>query len=193
MAEEQKEFLKIIHTTSNEMLTLLNELLDISVIESGKLDLQRSMGSLNKLIADRIRINEVIAEKKNMTIQADLEQTTEILFDPNRIAQVFDNLVSNAIKFSPSGTTIYVTLKTSGDTIKVSVRDEGPGLSDDDRSKLFGEFQRLSAQPTDGEKSTGLGLSIVKKMVEAHNGTLSVESVLGSGATFIFELPLEKQ
>ena len=74
--------------------------------------------------------------------------------------------------------------------VKVSVRDEGPGISEEDRSRLFGEFQRLSAQPTGGEKSTGLGLAIVKKMVEAHNGILSVESRVGSGSTFSFELPL---
>ena len=193
ISEEQKEFLGIINTTSNEMLTLLNDLLDISVIESGKLDLQRTMGSLNKIITDRIRINEVIAEKKDMTIHADLDETPELLFDPNRITQVFDNIVSNAIKFSPSGTTVFVTMKKSGNNIKVSVRDEGPGISEEDQSQLFGEFQRLSATPTGGEKSTGLGLSIVKKMVEAHNGTLTVESVVGSGATFSFELPLEIQ
>ncbi len=113
------------------------------------------------------------------------------MFDPKRIAQVIDNLFSNAIKFSPHDLNIYVTSEMNNNMVKVSVRDEGPGISKEDQSRLFGEFQRLAAQPTDGEKSTGLGLSIVKKIVEAHGGTISVVSKLGEGATFSFKLPME--
>ena len=192
VTEEQKEFLKIINTTSDEMLTLLNDLLDISVIESGKLDIRLKRGSLKKLLEDRIKINKVIADKKNITIQSKLADTPDIQFDPNRIIQVFDNLASNAIKFSPRDSNIYITLSKKDKMLRVSVKDEGPGISEEDQSRLFGEFQRLSAQPTGGEKSTGLGLAIVKKVIEAHNGTLEVESEPGEGATFSFKLPMEE-
>lgn len=189
VSEDQKEFLQIIHSTSEEMLTLVNDLLDVSVIESGKLELQCQKGSINSLIEDRIKINKVIAKKQNITLHSDLAEIPESMFDPNRITQVMDNLISNAIKFSPHDLNIYVTSKMHNNMVRVSVKDEGPGISKEDQSRLFGEFQRLAAQPTDGEKSTGIGLSIVKKIVEVHGGTISVFSKLGEGATFSFELP----
>ncbi len=99
-----------------------------------------------------------------------------------------DNLVSNAIKYSPLGKTIWVTVQRQGPIVQFRVRDEGPGLTDDDKKKLFGKFQRLSALPTDNESSTGLGLSIVKQIVEMHNGQVWAESEAGQGSTFIIEL-----
>jgi signal transduction histidine kinase len=189
--EEQKKFLGIINTVSEEMLCLVNDLLDISVIESGNLDLQKRPASLNVLINDRIEINEIIAHKKNITLMAALQDIPEFEFDTNRIAQVFDNLVGNAIKFSPQGSTLYIYLELKNGMARVSVKDEGPGISEEDQGLLFGEFQRLSAQPTGNEKSTGLGLSIVKKIIDAHAGKIFVKSELGNGATFIFELPIE--
>lgn len=192
VSADQKEFLRIIHSTSEEMLAIVNDLLDVSVIESGKLELKYQKGSINSLIEDRIKINKVIADKQNITLLSDLTEIPEFMFDPKRIAQVTDNLISNAIKFSPHNLNIYVISEMDNNKVRVSVRDEGPGISKEDQSRLFGEFQRLTAQPTDGQKSTGLGLSIVKKIVEAHGGTTSVVSELGEGATFSFVLPLEQ-
>ena len=190
--EDQKEFICIINTVSDEMLILLNDLLDLSVIESGKLEIERVNGSLKDLIAERVRINKVIADNKDIAIHAEYMEIPDIMFDPKRIAQVFDNLVSNAIKFSPSGANIYISMSISVYEVSVHVKDEGPGISDEDQSRLFGEFQKLSAQPTGGEKSSGLGLSIVKKIVKAHGGKISVASNLEKGATFSFALPREK-
>jgi signal transduction histidine kinase len=103
--------------------------------------------------------------------------------------QVLDNLISNAVKYSPLGKRILVRVVNTDRAVRIEIQDEGPGLSEDDKSKLFGKFARLSARPTGGEYSTGLGLSIVKKMVEAMNGKVWCESELGKGATFIVELP----
>jgi len=188
--EDQKEFLKMINETSEEMLVIVNDLLDISVIESGHFDLDLRKGSLGAQVSDRIRINQIIADKKNITVQLDLQDTPEIMFDHNRINQVLDNLLGNAIKFSKSDQSIYVSLSKHNDTVTVSVRDEGPGISEEDQKKLFGEFQKLSAQPTGNEKSTGLGLAIVKKIIEAHEGTIEVTSHLGEGTAFSFTLPV---
>ena len=113
----------------------------------------------------------------------------KVLVDPYVMVQVLENLVSNAVKYSPVGKNIFVRLKKEAGAVRLEVQDEGPGLSAEDQKKLFGKFARLSAKPTGGEHSTGLGLSIVKKMVEAMNGKVWCESELGKGATFIVTMP----
>jgi signal transduction histidine kinase len=194
LTEEQNEFLGHINALSNQMLQLVNDLLDVAAIESGKLDLNVQCGSLLRILEDRIRINKVLADKKGITLASDLSPLAEFSFDPNRLIQVIDNLVSNAVKFSNPGTTVTITVSEKpskkGSLAMVSVRDQGPGISAEDREKLFGEFQKLSARPTAGEGSTGLGLNIAKKIIEAHKGSIWVESVPDQGATFFFTLPM---
>ena len=191
LTEDQKEYLTVINTTSNEMLFLVNDLLDIAVIESGKLELDVQPHSLTKLLRDRIRLSSVIAEKKGIVIGHEADAMPDVSFDLKRIAQVIDNLIGNAIKFSPAGSKIKVKSFIHGKIAGVSICDTGPGIPDQERSKLFNEFQRLSVQPTDNEKSTGLGLAIVKKIIDAHKGTIEVQSQVGLGSTFIFKLPLD--
>ncbi|MGO9951066.1 MAG: ATP-binding protein [Dissulfurispiraceae bacterium] len=191
LTDDQKEYLTIINTTSNEMLFLVNDLLDVSVIESGKLELDVQPCSLTKLLLDRIRLSSVIAEKKGIVISYEAEDLPEVPFDSKRIAQVIDNLIGNAIKFSPSGSKIKVKSFRHGKLVSVSISDTGAGIPDEERSKLFNEFQPLSVKPTNNEKSTGLGLSIVKKIIDAHKGIMEVQSQVGLGSTFIFKLPLD--
>ncbi len=192
LTDEQKEYLNIIHATSNEMLTMVNDLLDVSVIERGKLEIKPEKGSLKKLIENRIKINRIAADKKKIQIEFEHGELPEIEFDSPRIAQVIDNLISNAVKYSPPGSKIGVFAEIDGNAAKVRIRDEGPGISNDEQTCLFGEFQKLSAKPTAGEKSTGLGLAIVKKIIDAHGGALEVESGLGQGSVFSFEIPRDK-
>lgn len=189
----QHEFVSTIHSASQEMLTLVNDLLDVSVIESGKLHLGIRRASMQDVLEDRIRINRWHAEAKNIKLVDFLEETPETYFDANRVAQVVDNLISNAIKFSPPDANICVVMVRAegGLGIRVSVWDEGPGISTEDQVKLYGEFQRLTARPTGGEKSTGLGLAIVKKIVEAHGGIVEVNSRLNEGTEFSFTIPVE--
>ena len=191
LTADQEEYLSIINTTSDEMLSLVNDLLDVSVIESGKLELRTAPGSLKETLEERIKIIAVIAERKGIVIKLDAAPVPDAVFDNNRISQVVDNLVSNAIKFSPANSTIHITVAEAGNGVRVSIRDEGPGIPPEERVRLFGEFQRLSVQPTAGEKSTGLGLAIVKKIIDAHKGVLEVESEVGKGSTFSFFLPLD--
>ncbi len=189
LSEEQTQFVSMIHSVSKGMLELIDDLLDVSIIESGKLEIEPRKDNLKKLLENRIAISHFAADKKQIRIHADIPQLPEFPFDAKRIAQVFDNYMSNAIKFSPPQANIYVTMAEAGDMIRVSVRDEGPGISAEDRSKLFGEFQRLSARPTGGESSTGLGLAIVKKIIDAHRGKIGVDSRPGQGSTFSFLIP----
>lgn len=190
LTETQRDFVATIAGVSEEMLRLLNDLLDVSAIESGRLELRLERTSLRRLLEARIARDRVIADRKGITIATSLGESPDALVDPHRINQVIDNLVSNAIKFSPAGSRIGLTLSSGGRHALVRVSDQGPGVSEADRERMFGEFQRLSAAPTGGEKSTGLGLSIVKKIIDAHGGSITVESTPGSGATFVVALPV---
>ncbi|MEE8479772.1 MAG: HAMP domain-containing sensor histidine kinase, partial [Desulfobacterales bacterium] len=154
LTEDQHEFIKTIHSLSQDMLNLVNDLLDVSVIESGKLELKRQPGSLKVLIKERIRINSILAEKKQIKLHESLTTVPEVSFDYSRITQVVDNLISNAIKYSPLGSNIFVSLSQQGMKAQISVRDEGPGIEPEEQKRLFGEFQRLSTKPTGDEKST---------------------------------------
>jgi signal transduction histidine kinase len=189
--EDSRRYLKIITAACNKMLDLISDTLDVSVIESGELVLNLGIGSLADLVAERVQIFEPIARRKNIEIVKQFSNVEDSWFDPSRIAQVLDNLISNAIKFSPHGKQIFVSLKELNDLLIISIKDQGPGIPAEDQYRVFDHFQTLQAKPTDGESSTGLGLAIVKNIVDVHKGTISVESEPGEGATFAFTLPKE--
>jgi two-component system, sensor histidine kinase and response regulator len=188
--EDQKEFLSIIYTTSRGMLAMLNDLLDVSLIESGRMEMNKRLESLKKIVQDKIRVNSFQARQKQIAIHQELYDVPSIEFDSHRIGQAVDNLISNAIKFAPYGSHIYLILKQYGNKIKFSVRDEGPGIPKEEQHLLFSEFHRLSIRPTAGETSTGLGLAITKKIMEAHGGSIEFESSEGAGSTFCLVFPM---
>ncbi|GJL77256.1 MAG: hypothetical protein NPINA01_02450 [Nitrospinaceae bacterium] len=189
--EKQRDMLKKIFNSSDFMGALLNNLLDISKIESGKIELHKEVQDFNGLVNKQVELNRLIAQKKNIQLHFDPENIPPISFDTNAMVQVMGNFIGNAIKFSPPNTHIHVTTENLKNAIRFSVHDEGPGISKEDQQLLFGEFQTLSAKPTGGEKSTGLGLAIVKKLVLLHEGEVGVSSELGKGSTFYFTLPKE--
>jgi signal transduction histidine kinase len=130
------------------------------------------------------------AEAKLQRIHASAEDGCLVEGDEDWLRQVLENLLGNAIKYSPPRRSIFLSVARAGGSVRVEVRDEGPGLTEDDRAKIFGRFQRLSARPTGGESSTGLGLSIVKQLVERHHGRVWAESPgRGQGSSFLVELP----
>ncbi len=188
---EQKDMLGSIYNASTFMHALLENLLDISKIESGKIELDKQIGDFNLAVKQQVQLHQLLAKKKQITLHMSLNEIPPLRFDQNAIVQVMSNLIGNAIKFSPPHTNIFVATEHSANRIRFSVRDEGPGLSQEDQELLFKEFQRLSAKPTGGEKSTGLGLAIVKKLIHLHNGQVGAESTLGKGTTFFFSLPIE--
>ncbi|MBF0425989.1 MAG: hybrid sensor histidine kinase/response regulator [Magnetococcales bacterium] len=185
LPEEKKcKFLQSIHDVSHQMLTLVNDLLDVAAIESGHLDLELQSCDLAALVAERAEIVALGAREKGIVLVVEADAVPSLLLDPGRIGQVIDNLLTNAVKFSQPGTTVWVRTLVAADRVQVVVRDQGPGLSPEDLRRIFGAFQRLSARPTGNERSTGLGLSIAKKIVDAHGGELRVASVVGAGSTF---------
>lgn len=191
--DTQKSFVESINRVSNQMLTLINDLLDVSVIESGGFKLNFTEGNLSDLIDERAGIATVNAKRKKITLSTDLQKVSNCMFDADRFRQVADNLITNAIKFSPAETNIHLTCQEMGNSIEIAVSDQGPGIPPEEIHKLFGTFQTLSTRPTGGEKSTGLGLSIAKQIVDSHGGNIEVESKIGIGTTFVVRIPIEKQ
>jgi two-component system, sensor histidine kinase and response regulator len=189
--EEINEFSNIIFSVSSNMSNLVENILDVSIIESGKLELNYQTHSILKLIEERVKIFKVFGNKKNIEIRINSSIIAEFLFDSDRITQVIDNLLSNAVKFSPYGKEIIVTLEKNDNFAKISVKDQGPGIDEEEQAKLYNPFQKLSAKPTGGETSTGLGLTIAKKLVDGHNGKIDILSEKNIGTTFSFSIPLE--
>lgn len=187
---KQKDLSVKIFNSSNFMRALLENLLDISKIESGKIELCKKVQDLNSVVRQQVEMSQLLADKKKIDFELKLEDLPHIYFDQDAITQVIGNFIGNAIKFSPLNTKIIVTTENQGENVRVLVCDEGPGISEEDQKLLFKEFQTLSAKPTGGEKSTGLGLAITQKLIHLHSGRVGVESRLGEGSTFFFALPL---
>ena len=171
------------------MLRLLNELLDVSQIEAGKFTMNPVSAPVGPFLRDTVRWHQQLAQAKGTEVLLELAAEGEIQADFTRLRQVMDNLISNAVKFSAPGSKVYLRARQTEIGWRFEVQDQGPGLSDKDKQQLFQHFARLSARPTGGEKSTGLGLAITRQIVEAHGGEIGVDSILGNGATFWVTLP----
>jgi len=192
LSAEQLDLVRTIHEASQSMLDLVNELLDVAVIESGELKLNLGAHCLTELVARCIALtNMEAARKKTQVVLAPNPAPAILALDPAKMKQVIDNLLSNAVKFSPPGSTITtrVLVDADGATCSLSVCDQGPGIPEGERDMLFKDFSRLSVQPTGGEKSTGLGLAICRKIVEAHRGTISATNLPIRGCEFRVTLP----
>jgi signal transduction histidine kinase len=172
------------------MAEMVQNLLDANRIERGEMKLNLALTDLCPAFNSVIETQRPRAFDKQQRIHFENEAgPVMVLVDLGVTVQVLENLVYNAVKYSPPGKDIFVRLNKHAQGARVEVQDQGPGLRAEDQKKLFGKFVRLSAKPTGGEHSTGLGLSIVKKMVEAMNGKVWCKSELGRGATFIVEVP----
>ena len=185
-----KEFLKIIHSDSERLAALINDLLDLSKIESGKLLLQLRPYSIKAIIKNILSKFDRLTENKSIKIAVIISDSiSKVLIDENKIAQVLFNLIDNAVKYTQGGGNIIINAKEIGDFIKVDVSDTGIGISQEHIPRLFERFYRIDKARSRELGGTGLGLSIVKHIIKAHNGEISVESIVGKGSTFSFTLP----
>ncbi len=231
--EKQHKHLQSILSDVDRMMAIITNLLDINTLERGGMQFTIVSFDIASVVEATVDHYRELAAAKNITLHFSNDAESSIAAaDEQALMQVLDNLISNAVKYSPLGKNVFVRVRShsrevighsslaighsssdnalmtnvlmtnapmtnvpmtnvpmTNDYIRVEVQDEGQGISEDDMKKLFGKFARLTARPTGGEHSTGLGLSIVKKMVEAMNGRVWCESELGKGATFIVELP----
>lgn len=186
---ERDEFITNIITTVSRMSDLISRLLNINALEQGHFTIAVAPHDIADTAASVVHTYQQQAQNKNISLHFAHESHCIATADAHALMQILDNLVSNAIKFSPRDKNIYIRVYSQQDTVYCSVRDEGPGLSEEDQKRLFGKFARLSAQPTGGEHSSGLGLSVVKKLAEAMNSTVWCDSKHGHGATFVVAMP----
>lgn len=194
LTDAQREMVRAIQRSTEFMWQLVNDLLDVSAIEAGRLELRRCRADARRLVESAVARHRLLAEAKQLTLELryDAELPEAVRLDPPKIEQVLNNLLENAAKFSPSGARIEVELRRSGDDhICVSVYNPGQGIAPEHRGRLFQPFERGQKEGTAGEKSTGLGLAISRKIVEGHGGEIGVESQPGQGARFWFTLPID--
>ena len=190
---EQIAVASIIRATSQQMINTLNELLDVATIEAGELKLQLAVNNVTEVATKSIGMQRMEAAKKRTKVALEVEpDLPAFYFDADKLRQVFDHLVSNAVKYSPPGSSVSVIIARHAATqmCTIAVRDQGPGIPPSERDQLFKPFGRLSTAPTLNEKSTGLGLVICRNIIQAHGGTISVENLPERGCEFRVSIPL---
>lgn len=190
-SDSLSKYLTSINSTVVRMFTLLNELLDVTSIELGQISLNLQLVNLSQLLRTQAGDYSYIAHKKKITLHEHLPtKDLTCLCDWTKISQVISNFIDNAIKYSEPGTSIQLIGEWRGENVWIGIKDQGPGIKPDEIPHLFKNFGKTSSRPTGGEKSTGLGLAICKKIIESHYGEIGVDSRPGEGATFWFTLPL---
>jgi two-component system, sensor histidine kinase and response regulator len=188
---EQDDMLTTIYDASQSMLDLINSLLDTSVLEASEMLFNPQPTSLDALVKEAVKLNNATATLKGSTIVLNPGALPEqLVIDGPRIRDVLNNLLGNAVKFSPPGSTITVEGNTASGQCAIAVRDQGPGIPEDEHEKLFKDYGRTSVRPTGGEPSTGLGLSICRQVMLAHGGTIRAENLAGGGAEFRITFPV---
>ena len=186
--------IKHIRESAQRLIGMVDSLLAEAMADALNITIRREPIDIPELVGEIVEASRPLLEKKQQRIEVDAPEHLAVSGDPDRLREAIDNLVSNAVKYSPIGGRIGISVARVDDDALVRVSDNGPGLSPEDMSRLFGRFQRLSAKPTAGESSTGLGLSIVKRIVELHGGQVTAESQgAGGGTTFTMALPLQPE
>ena len=187
--EKASQLSENILRSSELLLVFVKEFLANAATDYG-FALNPAKTNLTEIARQVVEQHQEIARRKNLKIETDFTAASPMaLADVLGFTQVLDNLISNAVKFSPPDKTVFVSIRATESKVECVIRDEGPGFKPEDREKMFRRYGRLSARPTGGEPSTGLGLSIVHKLVKAMNGELVCDSVPGSGAAFTVRLP----
>ena len=186
--EEQRRYLDIVDREARRLSDLLNDFLDAERLDEGHLLLEHKLIDVGNVVAEQVRLFEGQSEKHKLDMVL-RETPLTVRGDPNRLAQVVGNLLSNAIKYSPEGGTVHVLAEREDGVVRVSVRDEGLGIPDEQQERIFVKFFRGDATAS-GIPGSGLGLTIARSVVEAHGGRMSFESGPGKGSVFWLELPI---
>ena len=192
LSAQHLSYIQLMEETCENMQRLISDLLDLSRIEQRTTRLSDQQLAIPKIMSELEDHFRTWAARKNIKLFFDVQHApSSITTDHDALIRILDNIISNAIKFSRPGKTVTIALTSEKSCLRFEIKDEGPGFRPEERHKLFRKFQKLSARPTDGESSTGLGLSIVKDLVNLLNGTIEIESEYGQGTTFIVRLPVQ--
>ncbi len=190
---KQAEYISDIRVSGIHLLSMINEILDISKIEAKAVKLVRSTFHISRALNEVCNILEPLAIKKSITLNKILDEDFEVYADYQKIQQILYNLVNNAIKFSPENGQVDIEGKNEGDVFSIKVHDNGIGIDKKYHGKIFAKFVQLDSAYTKKESSTGLGLTITKELVELHGGKISIMSEVNNGSTFIVSIPLLKE
>ncbi|MGA7988452.1 MAG: HAMP domain-containing sensor histidine kinase [Candidatus Dormiibacterota bacterium] len=186
--EKQAEYIADIHTSGRHLLTLINDILDLSKIEAGRMDLQITPFALSDVVQNSVALLRERAMRQGIALGFEVDPSIGIIeADERMVKQVLFNLLTNALKFTPRGGHVDVAVRSDGDDVVVNVRDDGVGIAAADQARVFEEFQQVGTAHL--QEGTGLGLAISRRFAELHGGSLQVESELGHGSTFSFTLP----
>jgi PAS domain S-box-containing protein len=190
--EEKRQYIEFIRESSQSMLLLVNSLLDWTRLQTGRIKFEPEKTEANKIIENSITTLIGTAIQKNIDIRSRVDENLQVFADKGLLQQAFNNLISNAIKFTKAGGTITISAKPSEQMrfFEFSIKDTGTGIKKENLDKLFNVDTKYSSEGTAGEKGTGLGLSLVKEIVEKHGGNIHVESEYGIGSTFFFTIPV---
>jgi signal transduction histidine kinase len=189
--EKQEEYLDDILTSAQHLLALINDVLNLSKVEAGKVELDIAPFSLREALEGGVTMVRERATKDGVHVALTSVPERDIVAgDERRVRQVIFNLLSNAVKFTPSGGAVEVSAAQVNGELRISVADTGPGIARDDRERIFEEFQQTETGVAQGE-GTGLGLALSKRLVELHGGRIWVDTELGRGSTFVFTLPAQ--
>ncbi|WP_440947932.1 PAS domain S-box protein [Methanosarcina sp. T3] len=192
--EKQSRYVQFISLSGKNLLDIINDILDLSKAESGEEDLNVEEFSVDESINKVISVFLRQTQEKNIKLNYQSEnRTLWIAADNSKFRQIMENLLSNAIKFTPAGGSINVTLKQEGSLVTIEVGDTGIGIPEDSLEKIFKPFIQIDSSLSRNFEGTGLGLTLVKKYVEMHGGNIYVESKIGEGSSFIFELPVNRK
>jgi signal transduction histidine kinase len=187
LEHHHREFLSLIHSSSKSMLALVNDLLDISQIEAGELRLEPVPVDLVELVRRYVSLSRPLAERREISISLEVgDEVPTVSVDPGKFGQVLNNLLDNALRFSPEGSEVRVAVTGTKESVEVLVSDQGPGIPPDLIANIFEPFKTQGRGA--GKRGTGLGLAIVKRIVDGHRGEIHVESELGRGTTFCVKL-----
>jgi signal transduction histidine kinase len=190
--DKQAEYLKDIHASGTHLLSLINDILDLSKVEAGRMELELSDFNLPAAIDSALTLVRERATRRGITLGSSIHDGIgEMTGDERKIRQVLLNLLSNAIKFTPEGGRIDVAAVPNGGSVEVSVRDTGVGIAPEDHEAVFEEFRQVGASAAKQE-GTGLGLALARKFIELHGGKIWVKSQVGAGSTFTFTLPFQR-
>lgn len=190
LTDEQYHFLTIVGRNADRLLRVAGDLLFVAQVEAGTLSLQREPADLDELVRQAVDAARPAAAEKRVELEVEPDGLCEVDVDRARLAQVLDNLLSNAVKFTPAGGHVTVRTRRRGDSVALEVVDDGMGMSESELDHLFRRFYRASGAIEQAIQGTGLGLTITKAIVEAHDGRITVMSSPGDGTTFSVELPL---
>jgi PAS domain S-box-containing protein len=187
----RRRFLDQIHTSGLHLLQLINDILDLSKVEAGQMELHVLAVDLSQVVDDVRATVEPLARQRGVTLDVDLETGLQLIADPAKLKQMLLNLVSNAIKFNSSEGRVRIHARRSDSWVEIAVSDTGIGIAEEDLDGLFAEFHQLDAGYGRQQEGTGLGLALTKRFAELHGGFVTVESAIGSGSTFTLRLPLD--